>query len=251
MKTFQEKLESFQPYLISIRYIEGVPVVDVIIKEGWTLPEDSTIKKVKGTDETINYYMLFSETPNVGLDEILAYLDRTIKLNIDKEKKHDLLRLKVNELKELFNKNNLTKLSRLKFTFGDEELVPSIDDLNIDDNTQPRLSNNIIKSPVTQQKEEIYQEELIPSKEVSFIDEKGESPELTDEDREIMEEEARAERNRKILETKKQNNSVKSIAKKVELPPKRKIEMALSERDEEPDCLCGPEEACSKCLDTK
>ena len=242
MKSFQEKLESYQPYLISIRYIEGVPVVDIIIKEGWTLPEDSSIKKVKGADETINYYMLFSEVPNVGLDELLGYLDRTIKLNIDKEKKHDLLRSKVNELKELFNKNNLTKLSRLKFTFGDEELVPSIDDLNIDDDNLSTIVNDVIKTPIIQQKEEIYEEELIPL---------TESVELTDEDREIMEEEARAERNRKILETKKQNNSVKNIAKKVELPPKRKIEMGLTERDEEPDCLCGPEEACSKCLDTK
>ena len=75
--------------------------------------------------------------------------------------------------------------------------------------------------------------------------------ELTDEDREILEEEARAERNRRAIESKKKTTGIKPIAKKIELPPKRKIEMAMNEREEYSDCDCGADEACDKCIDKK
>jgi hypothetical protein len=236
MKTFQEKLQSYQPYLISIRYLQGIPVVDIVIKDGWTLPEDPNIQKVKRDNETINYYMLVSELPNIGLDDLLGYLDRTIKLNIDKEKKHDLLRSKVNELKELFNKNNLSKLNRLKFVFTEEDLMPNINDLMIEEE---------IELPIIEPINEIENN----TNKIDFTGEKAEDIQLSDEDKEILEEEARAEINRKILENKKQNNSIKNISKKVELPPK--LIIPPNERDEESNCLCGPDEACSKCLDSK
>jgi hypothetical protein len=41
------------------------------------------------------------------------------------------------------------------------------------------------------------------------------------------------------------------MAKKVELPPKRKIEMAIADSDYDGECDCGPEEACGKCIDKK
>ncbi len=74
---------------------------------------------------------------------------------------------------------------------------------------------------------------------------------MTEEEKEILEEEARAERNRKILAGKKPKTPVNNISNKVELPPKRKLEMAMTERDYESDCECGPNEACEKCIDKK
>jgi hypothetical protein len=59
-----------------------------------------TLKKNKGNEE-MNYYMLFSEVAGVGLDELLTLL-KTIKFNIEREKKHELLRTMVNDLKEIF-----------------------------------------------------------------------------------------------------------------------------------------------------
>jgi hypothetical protein len=180
--------------------------------------------------------MLISEVPNIGLDDLLGYLDRTIKLNIDKEKKHELLRSKVNELKELFNKNNLSKLTRLKFVFTEEDLLPNINDLSIEED---------IEEPIV----EIVNQ--VETNKVGIISDKDEHLQLTEEDKEILAEEERAERNRKILENKKQNTSIKNISKKVELPPKHKVSIPSNERDEESNCLCGPDEACSKCLDSK
>ena len=60
MSKIQQTLDSLQPYVIGIRYLEGTPIVDAVFKDGWTVPEDTKIKKVKGNDE-LNYYMLLSE----------------------------------------------------------------------------------------------------------------------------------------------------------------------------------------------
>jgi hypothetical protein len=74
---------------------------------------------------------------------------------------------------------------------------------------------------------------------------------MTEEELEILAEEARAEKNRKAIEAKKQKSGVNNVAKKIELPPKRKVEMAISESNYETDCDCGPNDACDRCIDNK
>ena len=241
MSNIQKTLDALQPFLIGIRYLEGTPLVDVVFKDGWTIPEDPNVKKLKGNDE-LNYYMVFSEVNGIGLDELLMYVEKAIKLNQEREKKHDLLREKVNELKEVFKKNSLSKLSRLKFSFSDEDLVPKLDEFDIDmELSEPQVDNEIEPQP--------HIEEVAVATPSQYLDENRQPIELTEEDKEILAEEARAERNRQILTNKKQKQS--SISKKVELPPKRKIEMAISERDYESDCDCGENDACEKCIDKK
>jgi hypothetical protein len=192
--------------------------------------------------------MIFSEAEGVGLDELLAYVDRTIKLNQEREKKHDLLREKVNELKEIFKKNSLKKLTTLKFSFTEEDLMPKLDDFDLDDDDE--VDAPVWSAPTIN---EVVEEETInesPSiNNAAYLDENGNPIEMTEEELEMLEEEARAERNRKALGRK--NNPISNMAKKVELPPKRKIEMAMADSDYESDCECGPEEACEKCIDKK
>ena len=247
MSNIQKTLDSLQPYVIGIRYLEGTPLVDAVFKEGWTVPDEPNIRKAKGNEE-MNYYMIFSEAEGVGLDELLAYVDRTIKLNQEREKKHDLLRDKVNELKEIFKKNSLAKLTRLKFSFSEEDLMPKLDDFDLDEDEISPLPMVIPSSQI----EQSFEEETInetPVNNAAYLDENGNPIEMTDEDLEILEEEARAEINRKVMG--KKNNPISNMAKKVELPPKRKIEMAMADSDYDSECECGPEEACDKCIDKK
>jgi hypothetical protein len=56
-----------------------------VFKEGWTVIEDANIKKVKG-DDGLNYYMIFSEIKGIGLDELLNYVGKVIKANLEREK---------------------------------------------------------------------------------------------------------------------------------------------------------------------
>jgi len=234
MSNIQKTLDSLQPYVIGIRYLEGTPLVDAVFKDGWTVPDDQSVKKIKGNDE-LNYYMIFSETKGIGLDELLDYVAKTIKLNEEREKKHELLKVKVNELKELFKRTTLAKLSRLKFTFADEDLVPKLDDFEVDD-TYDEIS---AEHPTVELPEK-------PIEQIIYVDENKTPIQLTEEEKEILEEEARAERNRKAIAQKKKP----SPAAKIELPPKKKIEMAIAD-DYDSDCECGPDEACSKCIDKK
>lgn len=248
MSNIQKALDALQPYVIGIRYLEGTVLVDAVFKEGWTVPEDPQIRKAKG-DEGMNYYMLFSESPNVGLDEILAYVEKTIKLNLEREKKHELLREKVNELKELFKKNPLEKLNRLKFSFKEEDLVPNLNDFDIDiDEDLSPTSVDLTEEPF---EEELIQEP-IETNHVAYLDKDGNPIELTEDEKELLEEEARAERNMKMIQAKKQHsNSTNKKVNKVELPPKPQPKLETVSTNYDTDCDCGPNDACDKCIDSK
>jgi hypothetical protein len=253
----QKTLDSLQPYVIGIRYLEGTPLVDVVFKEGWNVPEDTKIKKIKGNDD-MNYFMLLSEIPGVGLDELLGFVEKTIKLNIEREKKHDLLKVKFNELKEIFKKTSLDKLKNLKFTFAEEDLVPTLTEFDMDDFDeeeiipQPLPPENLVPEEysIYDEYEEVAESIPTPIEHTAYLDENGNPIELSEDDMELLAEEARAEQNKKYLERKNKKTDTSKIANKVELPPKRKpvLETTI---DYNSDCECGPDEACDKCVDSK
>ena len=58
MSNIQSRLDSLQPYVIGIRYFEGLPIADVILKENWNIPESDIILKTKG-DEKLNYWVFY------------------------------------------------------------------------------------------------------------------------------------------------------------------------------------------------
>lgn len=245
MSSIQKTLESLQPYVIGIRYLKGIPIVDVVYKEGWAVVETKNISKVKG-DEGMNYYMVYSETDGIGLDDLLEDVKKTITHNLDREKKHDLLRAKINELKEIFKRTPLAKLSNLKFSFKEDDLIPSLTDFDLDEVVEEQV-------PVTQQE---YVEEDAPVEETAepsfdqpaeFVDEEGHLIQMSDEDRELWEEEARAKKNLEYL-SQKSGKKLNPVVAKIELPPKIKSKVTTNY---ETDCDCGPDEACSKCIDSK
>lgn len=219
--SLQKSLEALKPYVVGIRFVEGIPIVDAVFKDGWQLPESKVITKTKGTDE-LNYYMLYSELPDIGVDELLKYVETTIKVNIEREKKHELLYKKVEELKEIFKKNSLAKLVTLKFVFPNEELVPALGDINLDpEPEQEEVIEQVVEKPQVQDQ-------------------------LTEEELEMLEEERRAENFKKIKA--QQKTTTKKISQKIELPPKREL---MTVPHGEPDCNCGPNEACEKCIEYK
>lgn len=246
MSKIQKALDSLQPYVIGIRYLEGTVLVDVVFKEGWAVLDEPKIKKVKG-DEGLNYFMVFTEDKNLELDDLLDYIHRVINYNIEREKKHDLLKSKVNELKEIFKKNPLKILERLQFSFAEDDLVPKLEDFDIDDELEEDFEQPI-EEPIEEFKETIIDS---PEQPITYLDENQKPIELTEEEMELLEEEARAERNRKILANKK--SPVSNLSKKVELPPKRKPQpqMVTSNEEYDSDCDCGPNEGCNKCIDGK
>lgn len=201
MANIQKTLESLQPYVIGIRYLDGSPVVDVVFKNDWVVTNDPKIKKVKGNDD-VNYHMFYSETTEIGLDELLEHVRKIIHLNIEHEKKQELLKLKFNELKKLFKENSLDKLKELKFVFNssEDDYLPMMEDdsinhkliePNIEPNIESNIENSLYDTVVDEQKTNI-------TNEIQYLDENGNPLQLTEEEIEMIEEEKRAEINRKM-----------------------------------------------------
>lgn len=246
MANLQKTLDSLQPYVIGIRYIDNMTVVDTIFKTGWILPESKVVKKVKGEDESLNYYMIFTDVPNFGLDELVDYISHVIKINLDREMKHELLRAKVNELKEFFKKHTLAQLSKLKFTLVEEELTPQLNEFDVEDTLNEIDSEPVIEEPK-------FSSPSIPVVEsADMYNAQMQPPQvpLTEEEEEMLAEEARAANYMRMKEAEKLNGAIKS-KQKVELPPRKRIGEAIMSNTAMPDCDCGPLEACSKCLEYK
>jgi hypothetical protein len=131
MPKIQEKLDSLQPHVVGIRYIQKMQIVDAVFNEGWTVPNSDIIKK-ELVDESQNYYMFYTEKEGITIDDLLDYVEGIININIEREKKHTLLKSKVKELQKIFNDSTLSKLERLKFSFGEDDIVPSLMDMDIE-----------------------------------------------------------------------------------------------------------------------
>ena len=61
MAKIQDRLNILKPYIVGIRYLEGIQIVDAMFKEGWTVPDSDIIKK-ELVDGPKNYYTTISKT---------------------------------------------------------------------------------------------------------------------------------------------------------------------------------------------
>ena len=233
MSTLQKRLDSFKPYLIGIRYLDTMVVVDVLFKDTWTIPEDQYVKSIKGKDE-INYYMICSEVDGIGLDDLLDYIAKVIRVNLEREEKHDLLRKKISELTDIFKKNTLEKLNNIRFTF-DEITTKHL-------TSTPPLTEDSVETQIKDTTPPLPP----PTQINAYLDENGNPIEMSEEEIEIALEEERGLR--KIQQRPKNN-----VINNVELPPRLKPSVMETnmETNIETGCACGPDEACDKCIDTK
>ena len=208
----QNRLEALQPYVIGVRFFQGLPVVDVIFKDKWVVPDSEIINKEKGEGED-NYYYFYSQQEGIGIDELLDHAESIINLNIEKEKKNELFKVKINELKVLFQKNSLAKLENMKFVLSSPQITTEFnpDEINLDDD---------------------------PVEEVIEREEPKEEPVLA----EVVD-----------LDAQSQGKSVTINNTKVELPPKNKNGKVELEEFQEPKitCKCGPDDICPVCEDEK
>ncbi len=232
MSQLQKTLESLQPYVIGIRYLESNAIVDAVFKEGWTIPENSTIRKIKG-DDTPNYYMFFSEEKTIGLDDLLNHVQLIIGLNQEREKKHTLLKDTVDILKKMFKEKSYETLLKLKFVFDEDDLIPPLSEMSEEQFVEPTVEPTVDSTTVPT---ELTDESITP------INTEG----LTEEELEILAEEKRAENFRKHKES-TQITTKRHTPTKVELPPKKVMAIATTETG----CDCSEDEACPKCIDSK
>ena len=150
----QEKLNNLRPFVTGIRFIKNLPVVDLIIKDGWDIFE-SDIVTYKPSSSNINYFMVFPKNPEDSIDVVLEHVEHIIEVNIEKEQKLGLLRAKIEELKVLFTNKPLSELERLKFLIENIN-EPTLSDIPL----HPKINNTIKKGiELPPKKEKVLEKE--------------------------------------------------------------------------------------------
>ena len=161
----QEKLNALRPYVTGIRFVKDLPVVDMLINEGWDMFESDSVS-YKPSNNNKNYFMLFPKNPKDVLDVVISHAAHVINVNVEKENKLVLLRAKIEELKSLFTDKPLKELEKLKFVF-ESISEPTLEDISknvpnmgrhVNGNNQPNI-NKIELPPKNEVKKELEKEE--------------------------------------------------------------------------------------------
>ena len=241
MSKIQTKLDSLQPYVVGIRYVQGIAFIDVVFKVGWSVPE-STIIQRHINEENVNHYIFFSERDGIGVDELLDFAEKIIELNIEREKKKDLLGKKFKELQKVFIDNPLDKLQQLRFVLTSEASMPEIMNTDIF-NDMPEPEQGLIDLKEENEVEEPQVAQPINPKPGIAERYPNKEPEI----KEVIEAEDITPKGPPM--TQKTHNKPP-----VELPPKGKIELEVHDLPPEMtqgECNCAPDQYCPKCMDEK
>jgi hypothetical protein len=227
MSNINKRIKELTPYVLGIRFKDTLSVVDTNFKEGWELPPSNDIGYETMASKP-NYYMLYPNNEDIGVDEMLDYVGYVIKVNVEREMKIELLQVKIRELKEIFGNYSLETCKTLKFNFSDT-LNDTSDD---EDYNIPIMSN---KEGEDKKEKEITSE----INESSGIEEVN--PSKTKQDDKSDE------------DVRRFNQTAKVGNETFDLPPK-KGDKIMVEDFEEPQVLCkcdptDPNDVCPACIE--
>jgi hypothetical protein len=137
--TFYSEIEKLFPYLKSVRKLKTYLSFDIEISANWKIPKKYVIEgKVVEQDKSTPNMKLISFVSDFNEEELnltLTNIKGIIDFNKELEEKELLFVNKVQELKEIFEKQNLDKLQKLKFDIkeynlnGNEEREGKADEL--------------------------------------------------------------------------------------------------------------------------
>ena len=130
--TFYKEVEKIFPYLKSIRKLKTYLSFDVELPSGWKIPkkfavEGKVVEQEKSNPGTklLSFVSEFNEDEiNTTTNNIKAIID----YNKELEEKEVLFVNKVEELKRIFEKQNLDKLQSLTFDIKEYKLGQEVED---------------------------------------------------------------------------------------------------------------------------
>lgn len=117
MISLQDRLKRLRPYVVGIRFVKDMPVIDVNVKDGWKILSNDRIT-INKSEKTKNYFMFYSENPEIDVDEILDFVEKCIDYNKEIEAKEVLYETYASTLRNLFQNTSYEELKNLQFTFN-------------------------------------------------------------------------------------------------------------------------------------
>lgn len=223
MSQFQERLDKLKPYIVSIRFIELSTIIDVVFKEGWVPLTHNKILAKKSGDVSVNYYMVYTESETISIDDLLDFIEKSINMNIEREKKLELFKQKVKDMEELFKKTPLTELEAMRFDLEGNSFTP-----------------DLFSNPFTP---EVNEEKLplMPEHVDDDIDDEYKEKDIPVYDAKKMAE---------MMKEKEEKLSMKMKTIDFDLPPKPDDKIVVEEFQQVASvCKCGPNESCEACLE--
>jgi hypothetical protein len=124
-----KEFSALLPYLQSVRKLESYLSFDLSFPTTWKLPkkyvdEDKVMEQTSKSDGH-RFFSFVSEINEESVEKMSENLKNIIKYNHDREEKDRLFQNKVEELKSIFERQDLTSLKNLNFELktGKIELV--------------------------------------------------------------------------------------------------------------------------------
>ena len=116
--TYSEFISKTSKYLNSVRILKNYITFDMIFPTSWVMLKKNPegIEILQNNDKDGKLITSFvCENKLTFIDSIEVSIDKIIKTNIEREEKERLFKLKVQELKSIFETENLENLKGLKF----------------------------------------------------------------------------------------------------------------------------------------
>lgn len=125
MSLFEEFSILF-PYLQSVRKLKNYLSFDIEFPDTWKLPkkyvnEKSVIENEK-TKQGYRFFSFVAEFNETATNQLTDSIKNVIAYNKEREEKDRLFQNKVNELKAIFEKQNLNSLQALKFDINEPKI---------------------------------------------------------------------------------------------------------------------------------
>jgi hypothetical protein len=126
MSLFKE-IEKISDYIISIRKLEKYFSFDISFPGTWSILKshvDETKTLFTKSDDKVKTVSFVSEINEESINDTISKIENIINYNIEREEKQKLFQEKVNELKNLFEKESLDELKNIKF---DKDEIPRLE----------------------------------------------------------------------------------------------------------------------------
>jgi hypothetical protein len=141
--SFFTEFNTLSPYLQSVRKLKTYLSFDIHFPNTWKIPkkfvDEETLLENESTETGKRFFSFVSTFNEEEVEKIINNLRNIIKYNKEREEKNKLFQTKVNELKSIFEKQNLDNLQALKFEISNDQKIELEDG---EENTNPVRNSN-------------------------------------------------------------------------------------------------------------
>ena len=127
-----KEFSTLLPYIQSVRKLKNYLSFDISFPKTWKLPkkfvEEDKILEQESSIIDNRFFSFVSEITEEGVESTTKNIQNIIRYNLEREEKERLFQNKVDELKHIFEKQNLKNLKSLQFEIKNNKLELEYDE---------------------------------------------------------------------------------------------------------------------------